>query len=724
MRGETRELAGAMVFDRLEDRRLLANVPVGIVDFRASYFSEWDTFAQATIGFVDDGGFLNIPGAGGHVERVPMTRRDDGRLQLSFGDVGFAGFPVWDFGAQFLPEDGFALGWWTYNAQVTMEPPDQGVRLFVPLAPEGTPVGTLFGEWSFTAWTTSAFGAGHTLQLEGEASSGSFLIDTASRRIDWTTTLGDAFATTSTVQSWGGVNSFGTSDGLKFFLSSDGHTLIFAETSTSNSTVTIGVATRARPAPSMEAVAGTYLTFLRSDQFNVNDEEAIVTLSEDGSYRVRPGYFYLNTEETGTWAVVGNEVRMTAGGSGVERRFLIGSNGGTLLPIASIEGDDTNPIFGLATRRVTEEGIRHDPVVMLPGVNEDGEAIVWLDRSNEAWAVINLAAASGGPQVSGEIVTWFDPTTGQAHAAGIADVGVVVYREIAPGTWTYQVLSNEVGSEVAAFRSLTMAVTPNGQINLFALTEQRQLLRYFSISHDAVGEVQWGWQNLTTGPLAANGQTAPVLRDGMVAYATRWGGLNVAGTTSNGELYVVWWAPRSGGWFASDLSAMTRSATLAGDLAVSLTPWGGINITGVNSIGQVVVNWWAPALGSEWKLVNLTRGTDRARLGEDHLEAIFVPRESAVVIAGLNGDTGDVVIYYWRLTQGANPGWSSVNITVQANGDASTRIVEHLRASISAEGDVNISGVNADGETVRYWTQVRVVMEGWYVENLTVDPLT
>ncbi len=140
-------------------------------------------------------------------------------------------------------------------------------------------------------------------------------------------------------------------------------------------------------------------------------------------------------------------------------------------------------------------------------------------------------------------------------------------------------------------------------------------------------------------PVADAGTPRTVLGGTAVALAG-------SGTDANGDLTVVWWVPSFGGdWRLSNFNQLFDGPRLEqGTLASYVTPWGGLNITGVDEDGRVVVYWWAPGL-EEWSaspLSDLVTNVDPpVRNVNGHTSA-----RGVITIVGQT-ELGQLVRYWW-----------------------------------------------------------------------------
>lgn len=167
-----------------------------------------------------------------------------------------------------------------------------------------------------------------------------------------------------------------------------------------------------------------------------------------------------------------------------------------------------------------------------------------------AWSVTDLTALIDAPGITGDL-SHYSPSWGAIHIAGLDARGHAINYWFAPGQTTWQ------------FSDLT---------DLF------------------------------------NG---PVMTSGLTGYVTGWDGLNLAGLNSAGEVIVYWWAPGLPGdaWQTINMTSTFSGRTLTGQLDAWVTPWGALNVAGLTSDGDVYTYWWSPSLGitAPWQTANLSQ---------------------------------------------------------------------------------------------------------------------
>lgn len=336
----------------------------------------------------------------------------------------------------------------------------------------------------------------------------------------------------------------------------------------------------------------------------------------------------------------------------------------------------------------------------ITGVNTDGQPLIFQQLAGGSWRATELHAATGAPAITGPVITWVDPKDGLAYAAAPSAAGVILFTNTA-GQWSYRNLTTEIGGAAPVTSELSAFTETNGTVNLAGLSAAGDLVLYMQNGQGSAGAYQWGFTNIVSRDLTPQGQSMPQFEGGrFAAYVTSWNGLNVAGLTAGGEIYAVWWAPGLEKWQVTNLSASTGAPTLSGGLTVYLTPWGGINLAGLDLQGRVSVTWWVPGFEGEWRTNNLTSESSGPVLGADSLTS-YVTSWGALNITGLDAD-GRIIVYWWV------PGFSLWSITSITDGIAGVQQPVGRLTGITgpgANGTINVLGTSSSGDVLRTWWQ-------------------
>lgn len=345
-------------------------------------------------------------------------------------------------------------------------------------------------------------------------------------------------------------------------------------------------------------------------------------------------------------------------------------------------------------------------------MNPSGGAVLFQQSAGGVWGGVQLVAASGSPTVDGQIVTWIDPKDGRTYAASRSNSGLLLYTNISGGIWTYRNLTVEIaGSEIPAeFSSLAALVGTDEIVRLAALLTNGDLVVFEQTGAGPSGGYGWSYANIGA-DLRTQGQSMPVFIGELTSYVTSWNGLNVAGLDASGDIRVVWWAPGLPLWQTSNLSDITGAPAISGGLSAYLTPWDGINLSGITPSGQLSVTWWVPGFGGEWRTNNLTQQFNGPTLTALSVSS-FVTSWGGLNIAGLDTQ-GEVVVYWWAPAL-LDTGWQVANLSDQILNPPLP--VGKLTGNATGTGVLSVFGASQAGHVLRYHWEIGGV---WMAEDLT-----
>jgi hypothetical protein len=352
-------------------------------------------------------------------------------------------------------------------------------------------------------------------------------------------------------------------------------------------------------------------------------------------------------------------------------------------------------------------------VFSISGQNASGKQIVYQLATDDAWRAVDLIASAGGPAVT-DVVTWTDPKDDRQYAAGSSHTGLILYTNVAGGTWTIRNLSLEQTDARPIVGQLQVMTSPAGLINITGLDDNGDLIRYAQDGTTiTTGRYRWDATNLGQ-HLRDRGQQMPGFTGPLVSYTTRWGALNVVGLDEFGSIWAVWWAPGRTGWSANNLSEMYGTSPISGGLTVFLTPWDGMNIAGIDDAGHLQVTWWIPAFrGIGWKHSDMTAEFDGPLLAPASVSS-FVSSWGGMNVAGIDQDTGEVMVYWWS-PERRGIGWAVASLT-QTVGLDQPRISQVLIGLAPRDSSLNVFGLDDEGDMIRYFWMPG---QPWSAQNLT-----
>ncbi|MEL7472248.1 MAG: choice-of-anchor Q domain-containing protein [Planctomycetota bacterium] len=330
-------------------------------------------------------------------------------------------------------------------------------------------------------------------------------------------------------------------------------------------------------------------------------------------------------------------------------------------------------------------------------INEFGDPVVHeFDGSS-----FSLVERADAPLGFGDAELWTDPKDGLIYGAYPSIEGLVLLRRDASGAWSVRRLGQELGvtedDNVVSVTQFTSAA-PSGRVSVIAGASESGSLVVFEEQVDATG-VSLGYElTRVSDSLASNGVVTPMFSE-LISYRPSWDAWHLAGIDLDGDVISVWRAPGGADWRLDNLTAITGGDRIERGLAVILTSWNGISITGLNGEGEVVSSWWVPQFGGDWRRVNLTESFDGPRLTDAGLTSFYTPWNAQNYV-GIN-EQGQVTAYWWAPSfAGA---WRVDTLTDPPRSIFDLNLDRGLTAHVADDGTLNVLGVSDRGGVLRNW---------------------
>lgn len=207
---------------------------------------------------------------------------------------------------------------------------------------------------------------------------------------------------------------------------------------------------------------------------------------------------------------------------------------------------------------------------------------------------------------------------------------------------------------------------------------------------------QWSFSNLDREHFAPQGLTRPAWSGETVSFVTSWNALNIIGLDVAGQVWSAWWAPGMPLWRVDNLSVITGSPPLAGGLTAYTTPWGAMNIVGLDASGAVQVVWWVPQFGADWRVSDLSRQLGHEGLAAGGLSSYVTPW-GGTNVAGIDA-SGELVVYWWA------PGLSLWAVSpLSAYAEDAILPIRSVRGVSSPDGTISIFGFGDEQAPARYY---------------------
>ncbi|MCC6427766.1 MAG: VCBS repeat-containing protein [Phycisphaerales bacterium] len=349
--------------------------------------------------------------------------------------------------------------------------------------------------------------------------------------------------------------------------------------------------------------------------------------------------------------------------------------------------------------------------------NVNTAGVVMQQEGGQAgWAAVDLQAATGCPEIKGNVVTWVGPIDGVSYAAAVSDYGLAMFTAQNGGGWTYRNLSSEVTGSALIAGNLTTFTSVDGIVSIAGISSVGDVIQFSQVSPGS-----YAWTAANRGDdLRAQGLTPPKFAGQITSFVTSWNALNVVGLDASGQIQAVWWhhtLDTGGKWTTSNLSEQTGAPQLTGGLTVWLTSWNAINIAGADADGNLSTTWWVAGYnGDRWQTSDLTSVVPG---GGPKLQASsmtsWVTPWGAMNIAGRESD-GSITAYWWVPTaSGGDAIWHVSRLS--ATGDTPTTGPVTAITALGGDSSMSILGTSANGDVIRQWWSPATNV--WAQQNLT-----
>lgn len=499
------------------------------------------------------------------------------------------------------------------------------------------------------------------------------------------------------------------SDGQYVWASRSKNTAVAADLNTADGQSSISLVYRTAIRTRQQLVGGYRIGIVGTGDFaaELNGRSAAIAnyytdLRDDGTFVQYDLGSYdaggRNPSASGTWSVAGMSVTLKQNGPGRSWTFNVSADGVTLIAASTqAPGASVDILCGSALRVAVPTANAFSVIRQGDGT---GQSRLYELKRDGSWLSVDLPTKAGGPAITGKVVTWTDPKDGLVYAAAQCGESLVLYRNDINGSWSHRNLTSSTPGSVSIAKELNVLVDAGGKCHLTGLDVNGDLICFSQADASPLwGDFAWVFVNIAERDLRPHGEVVPLFAATTITYATSWGGLNVAGLDAQGNIWSVWWAPGVSHWASANLTAAFGSAPLAGGLTAYLTPWGGINIAGLDSNGQIQVTWWVPAFGGEWKQSNLTASTNGPRFTAASVSS-YVSAWGGLNIAGVDRQSGAIKVYWWSPALG-DQGWAVTGFE-EVVGISAPRPTRNLEGVAGPDSSLNVFGTADSGAYVRY----------------------
>jgi len=348
-------------------------------------------------------------------------------------------------------------------------------------------------------------------------------------------------------------------------------------------------------------------------------------------------------------------------------------------------------------------------------VTDQGRAIAYHQATpTSGWTVSDINIQSTGPTLVGKVYAWADSKDGLFYATAATAAGLILYQRSADGFWEKRNLTGEISGAGIITTDITTFTSIDGYQFIAGITGSNGHIVLYSQTTAAPtnGNYSWEFADLVTRDFVPEGLTMPSIVGSISSYVTSWNGLNIAGLDALGNVQSIWWAPgvQNNHWRTDNLSALTGAPAFTGTLTPYVTSWGGINLAGTDATGNVITTWWVP--GNPWTTSNLTSLFSGPPLVANTLSSYVTPW-GGLNIAGLNS-AGTLVVYWWA------PGLTNWNVTVDLVPGAVQPVAgSRVTGVASPDGTINLVARGTNGHTIRYHWSSAAPANPWVADDLS-----
>lgn len=343
-------------------------------------------------------------------------------------------------------------------------------------------------------------------------------------------------------------------------------------------------------------------------------------------------------------------------------------------------------------------------------VSDGGTPVVFERKTEDGdWIAFDPREGFAVSSDASDTLSWTDPSSGHTTLLAVLPTTTLLF-DIDAGSVLDLHGDDGDFSRIAERPVVLVTSGTSPMVVLSGLSDQGDLVLFSRSAGNP--EHQWTYRNLSRTDFRERNIPAPVLTSNLVLYATPWGGLNLAGLDAAGSVQALWWAPGQTFWSQDDLSGASGAPPMQGDICAYVQPWGGMNLVGIGADGKPVIIWWTPGFGSSWRVNSLAQSEGAEELTPGSLAVYTTPWGGANII-GKGAKDASVYAYWWA------PGvvdWSTDEL-LRSDTDEKTPGQGPLSGLAGPTGELSVAYTNVLGEVVRlHWSPNSNV---WSAKNLS-----
>jgi hypothetical protein len=335
---------------------------------------------------------------------------------------------------------------------------------------------------------------------------------------------------------------------------------------------------------------------------------------------------------------------------------------------------------------------------LLASPNDDG-----------SWSWYDIRGDVADPVVDGDIVTWKDRREGLTYCAMRGLDGLILFREDTPGVWSHRNLTDEITNAMSISADIELIFDPMGRAMLAGLSDGGELIIYSQTLKKPTGQYKWTFRNVTALDVETKGLEMPFATSELVSWVTGALTCNIAFLDDTGAIQLFYKPKGVAKWTLQNLSAVTGTGPLVGELTVFQTPRNqGVHISGTDEFGHLWVTSYT-RLGGWWGR-DLTSRLNGYAFGIRTL-ASYQNKSGVSFVVGIKAD-GNLSLYRYMATRNA---WAKVDINLTPPDFRN--MAGRLSVAVNrTSGEINIVGTLDSFHLVR-WTWRPG--EGWNYEDVS-----
>lgn len=348
--------------------------------------------------------------------------------------------------------------------------------------------------------------------------------------------------------------------------------------------------------------------------------------------------------------------------------------------------------------------------------NDQGETVIEVKGADEGSNVeINLTELGGEAEINGPVLAAQKKPNAKKQqdkdfVGAPTDTGFVVFQG-EDGAWSARNLTQEIpNAEGFTGNVVKTFTTPWGLVNFVGFNEDGDLVFYWQNGKDATGE-SWNFINLYDKTLRVNDKATPEFVGDIAAWVTPWGALNIGGVDEDGNLVVLWWTPAGKSWNVTNLTQKLGGESLAGRLS-AIAGLNSMRLSAVDTGGRLVEYVWERN-GAGWVINDVTLDTSSPLVAPGSVETFRSENLSEDgfrrVFTGAISQTGDSVVIF-SFDRAADE-WSGTTVGMDAT---TPKILVGQVTGFTSEAGVDTLAVGASDGTLLTLT-FDAAIEAWSV---------